>query len=188
MFGPGASDGFRVAPMSTGSIRLAAMRARDHMLPGRPTHFGMATFIDDLHSWSIVYDVVEPGVLPAGVEACCVPEDAYIMIDARVFDRACLDEPRSRFTIVHELGHLILGHSKTFNRGGPTQAPIRSFENSEWQANKFAAEFLMPLDLVRKLQISSVYEMMQAFGVSKQAADFRLRDLRPLLCEDLSML
>jgi Zn-dependent peptidase ImmA (M78 family) len=49
------------------------------------------------------------------------------------------------FTLSHELGHLVLRHSMAFARTDSRGAAWRPFEDSEWQANTFAAELLKPL-------------------------------------------
>lgn len=48
---------------------------------------------------------------------------------------------RKRFTIAHELGHLLLHNENYF--------PISSYRNKENEANEFAAEFLMPENEIR---------------------------------------
>lgn len=52
---------------------------------------------------------------------------------------------RQRFTVAHEIGHLLLGHTKD-------DIPI-DFDSSdpeEIEANKFAAELLMPLAMLKQ--------------------------------------
>jgi hypothetical protein len=83
------------------------------------------------------------------------------------------DSPtRQRFTIAHELGHLLLHEpgveyrDDTF-RGGP----------KEYQANVFAADLLMPLwmldPVASKFGRHPAY-LAQIFGVSEQAMSIRL--------------
>ena len=83
---------------------------------------------------------------------------------------------RDRFTGCHELGHVLL-HGGTLNRVMHDQrtAPYR---NPEWQANTFAGAILMPKRFVVGLR--SVRDVCQIFGVSRDAAEVRMKVLRIL--------
>lgn len=83
-------------------------------------------------------------------------------------------DPRARMTGAHEFGHLLL------HCGAPT---YRAFSTGydplfdpERQANVFAAAFLMPEGAFRKCR--TVTEAMTKFGVSRDAALCRARNLR----------
>ena len=86
---------------------------------------------------------------------------------------------RTRFTIAHELGHYFL-HMKD----SPCEV-ITSFRMDqsfiETQANKFAAELLMPEDMVRaehsKMVIPVSDSLAKKFNVSKKAMRIRLENL-----------
>ena len=93
---------------------------------------------------------------------------------------------RKRFTIAHEIGHFILhkdeidAQSEVVDRisGGL----MRDGQNSdlERQANQFAAALLMPketfLEMWKKLS-PNIDLLAEAFGVSAQAASYRLLNL-----------
>lgn len=68
-----------------------------------------------------------------------------IIISETVYTDAYNGDPRSRFTIAHELGHAVL-HTPLdgFAIGKDACAYKESYYNSEWQANTFAAELLIP--------------------------------------------
>ncbi|GAT67832.1 XRE family transcriptional regulator [Planomonospora sphaerica] len=67
---------------------------------------------------------------------------------------------RKRLTLAHELGHLCL-HS------------IDVSDNVEAEANEFAAEFLMPIEVIRpqlrNLKIGRLHDLKREWGVSMQA-------------------
>lgn len=113
------------------------------------------------------------------------------------------DHPnRKRFTFAHELGHYFL-HKKLLQSGAwyfldteksfslfratcPTQyqeIDVKEIEKEkirEAEANCFAAEFLMPKDLVEKAYHELNYnikELASFFRVSEQAMTFRLINL-----------
>lgn len=167
-------SGFRVAKSSVREIRARAMSVRDLLIPdGAPD---LELFLEGLEKFGITYDVVEDGFLPPGVEASCLPEKRVIYITASVFEGVARNEERARFTIFHELGHLLLAHSRSFHRDSTLDFPI--WENSEWQADQFAAEILMPLDVIRAKNLTTAGELRAEFGVSYTAASIRLAKLR----------
>jgi Zn-dependent peptidase ImmA (M78 family) len=67
---------------------------------------------------------------------------------------------RRRLTMAHELGHLVL-HALEVN------------EEMEEQANEFASEFLMPLEVIRpqlrNLRVPRLYDLKRTWGVSMQS-------------------
>lgn len=92
------------------------------------------------------------------------------------------NNPRDKFTLAHELGHIFLHFDSVsedfvFTRKGTTQA--------EYDANEFAANFLMPknlyLDAIRQLvdnhRVVDVNQLAKTFGVSYDAAVTRGRFL-----------
>ncbi|VAW45852.1 hypothetical protein MNBD_GAMMA03-26 [hydrothermal vent metagenome] len=96
------------------------------------------------------------------------------------------DSPvRQRFTLAHEIGHIIL-HHKLEEGEDFQQVDYRKnnidFDPKEYQANSFAAAFLMPKELVKKAwnELKSVDDFSAVFKVSKQAAAIRLNDLNLL--------
>lgn len=89
---------------------------------------------------------------------------------------------RQRFTLAHELGHFLL-HRHLIGDGVSDDALYRSkLSNSvEYEANKFAADLLMPRSEVDKLlqqRWDSDEQLIEFatkhFGVSAQAAQIRL--------------
>lgn len=92
------------------------------------------------------------------------------------------DKPpaRIRFTVAHELGHLVLGHvapgvQSTVNREpSPEDNPI------ETAANQFAARLLAPACVLWGLDIHTADEIAQLCDISKQAAQFRAKRMAVL--------
>jgi Zn-dependent peptidase ImmA (M78 family) len=80
---------------------------------------------------------------------------------------------RISWTIMHEIGHVILGHLIEFsetalNRGGITSA---QYGVLEVEAHYFAAEFLMPTAILKYYTRITVVEIALLFGVSDEAAE-----------------
>jgi len=88
---------------------------------------------------------------------------------------------RRRFTIAHEIAHYVLHrreassfHDNTFARRA------NSHDRMEQEADRFAAELLMPEAAVRQSiaqGITSVSALADAFGASALAMKFRLKNL-----------
>ncbi|MBD3797205.1 MAG: ImmA/IrrE family metallo-endopeptidase [Campylobacterales bacterium] len=100
-------------------------------------------------------------------------------------------ETRKRFTLAHELGHFMLHLAPLeawSNTTGFNDETIGFNRDDEWdyqemEANRFAAQILMPIDYVKveyeKLKGKStlVEEMADYFNVSKLAMKYRLESL-----------
>jgi Zn-dependent peptidase ImmA (M78 family) len=94
---------------------------------------------------------------------------------------------RDKFTIAHELGHYFL-HFPLVQARHPSDG-MRAYrwldENTsadlkrcEWEANWFAAAFVMPDELFRELHSEGgVEEVSHRFGVSMKAAQVRAQSL-----------
>ena len=104
------------------------------------------------------------------------------------------DDGRARFTFAHELGHAFL-HTHELVRQGELVHQMAAlyrgeplhhekFQDTEWQADAFAAAFLMPamgLELLaRKLAPFELTAetVAQVFKVSNQAASYRLNNFK----------
>jgi Zn-dependent peptidase ImmA (M78 family) len=100
---------------------------------------------------------------------------------------------RQRFTIAHELGHLFLHKSDRLfvdrSYRSTVQSPERSVDpTEEREANWFAAELLMPLDMVKAVaddvlaqramtDDALIKTLAEQFQVSRQAMGWRLLNL-----------
>ena len=90
--------------------------------------------------------------------------------------RGASNERRRRFTIAHEIGHFVLHPARLApERGGAVNEALRLQER---EADQFAAELLMPEDLVRAAVLEhggDVSRLADRFDVSRQAMQTRLR-------------
>lgn len=86
---------------------------------------------------------------------------------------------RKRFTIAHEIGHIVLGHFRNdkliLSRGALSD---EEYDVIEKEADFFAAEMLMPIPVVKKMGLQKAEEIQEVFRVSKQAALNREKDLK----------
>lgn len=170
--------GHVVQPRSIVDIRQCAKEIREIFeFPDGPIDLGY--FLEHLFLYGVTVDVIDEwdeSSFLNHTEACCIPETATIYLSEYTYKQACHNHPRTRYTIMHELGHLVLGHSRTFHRGLSLQQ-AKPFIDSEWQADQFAAEILMPLDIIRRDGLFSPGRIQDRFGVSSQASEIRYRQL-----------
>lgn len=94
-----------------------------------------------------------------------------------VYEKALQQDGRSRFTVAHEIGHFLLhsGEARPRDLSVVNERIAERFRSVEWQADCFAAAFLMPEHIVR--QFSKKLELAQCCNVSVQAAENRMRSL-----------
>lgn len=170
--------GYIVRPRSIEMIRRCAGEFREILgLSDCPIH--LESFLENFSSCGVTIDVMDdldgPDFLNH-TEACCIPESATIYLSEDTYRRACHNDPRTRFTIMHELGHLILGHSRAFHRDLSIEQ-AKPYIDSEWQADWFAAETLMPLNIIVRDRLFSPKKIQERFGVSRPASEFRYNKL-----------
>lgn len=77
---------------------------------------------------------------------------------------------RIRFTIAHELGHILLGHPEECSRKNKF---IKNRSEIEEEADKFAARILAPACVLRGLNLKSAEEIMAYCNISLSAARIR---------------
>lgn len=79
-------------------------------------------------------------------------------------------QTRQRYTIMHELGHYLLGHlgDTPLSRSRDSVRP-----EEEYAANRFAVGVLMPACVLWGLGIHNAEDIAQLCGVSMQAAKIR---------------
>ena len=119
---------------------------------------------------------------------CSCSEALWDGVARKIYIPADLEERlgpnRFRFTVCHELSHMVLRHKPLalLQGRGPTlprdKVPI--FRDPEWQADKGAAFLLMPcLHFLNNLPMPA--QMLSSiYGVSEEAAKYFLYDIRKL--------
>ncbi len=136
-----------------------------------------------LHSWDEARDIMgvaDPFYIKASrAEARTVTtpcNDFFTIYDSTVVPHA-----RIRWTIAHEIGHIVLGHFHDFaisdlnkcaaaNGGSPALV-------LELEADIFAAELLQPMPILKAIGDLSVERIQELCNVSRKAATNRKTDL-----------
>lgn len=84
-----------------------------------------------------------------------------------------LPKPIQKFTIAHEIGHIILKHFNNSNH-----------LNDEKEANMFAARLLMPICILYECKVKSILEIQKMCEVSEIAAQYRYKRLKLVMSRD----
>ncbi|WP_299142770.1 ImmA/IrrE family metallo-endopeptidase [uncultured Dialister sp.] len=105
------------------------------------------------------------------------PDHHLIRIREDVYKGACNGNGRDRFTIAHEIGHLLFHQEMNITlcrvEGNNKERP-KVYEDPEWQADVFAGELLAPSYLIREMTALKISESAQ---ISMAAAKTQLRHI-----------
>lgn len=152
-------------------------------------HYNIATFPIDvekiihLNHWGLVRysELMEKFKLTRNsVIRCLGSNDGYTIWDGSNYTISYNDDEylgeRTRFTLMHEIGHIYLNHLIDFGttkiyRGSLTKSEYKVLEN---EANAFARNVLIPTAILQRLRVKNVPNIAQYFGVTYTAAKTRL--------------
>ena len=167
---------YKMPPMSRVQVRQLAQQVHKLVKFTKPA-FPIVEFVECVLPRAL--EGFYFGVLPLsemGVDehGRTYPSNNAIYLREDIYIRAAEGHGRDRFTLAHELGHLLL-HNTGMRREMP-KGSIRPFEDSEWQANCFGGELLMPDWYVR--QAKSPQQIADACAVSFDAASYAWRTIQ----------
>lgn len=112
-------------------------------------------------------------------------DDGYCTIlfgRPRIFVRKECSPERQRFTIAHELGHILLGHVGQYNL--VNREPNAKDNPIEQEANVFASRILAPACVLWALDARTPEQIAQICRISHQAASFRAQRMAILFERD----
>lgn len=128
---------------------------------------------------------IEVNNFPNSLSALCIEQGGvkYAAVNASHHPH------RKRFSLAHELGHWVLGHTHSYSRSDVTidnpPEPEDSIKNNaieESEADEFAGELLVPLMHLKKhiSQTPDIEKLATIFNVSTQVVSIRLLSTRTL--------
>ncbi len=136
-----------------------------------------------LSKLKFTWEIVE---LTYGLEAEVDFEEKVLRISERTYEALHNGDRRARFTIMHEVGHIVL-HSNHFEKIIRKEKPniimhrknIPPYKDPECQANTFSACALMPAIHVFSLldQGKAAFDIQTIFNVSTDAAINRVSSI-----------
>jgi Zn-dependent peptidase ImmA (M78 family) len=83
--------------------------------------------------------------------------------------------PRIKFTLFHEIGHIYLEHFLEYDLNNLTK---QQYDILEIEANYFASNVMAPSIVIEKCMLIKPQDLCCACGMSKQAANNRLRQFK----------
>lgn len=163
-------ENFSAAPMSRNSIGKITSEFRKIVGFENELYFP----IDRIIEFIIMRIGVEVEYVPITempeTYAITNPGAGTMKIREDVYIGAVNGNGRDRFTLCHELGHLLMHIPE---RVGFARGNIPKYRDPEWQANVFAGEIMAPAYLIKGL---SVEQIMEKCGMSRQAAKIQFNE------------
>ena len=130
-------------------------------------HFGIK--LVDYNTFSRVYKLTRE-------ELCRVSPGGFSLVEEGrficVLNSGLCCSARRKWTAAHEIGHVLSGHI--------SGAPAKHSARQEQEADSFAAELLAPLTVLHFCGVSSALEIERLCGISREAAEYRFRELTVL--------
>lgn len=147
-------------------------------LPVRPS------VICDHYGWVLAdYHTGASSIALLGLKELTKQTDGFCAVTknhAYIFFDSTLPAGRQRFTIAHEVGHLVLGHVAPGGVTTVNREPTPGDDPIERQANQFAARLLAPACVLHELGAITPEAIQRACGLSRQAAEFRAARMQEL--------
>lgn len=167
---------FRVPPLPAWQIEEQANRCR-------------ALFLTREQIWFPIVEVLEfalPRIITdfnleihsaeeLAIEGMLLPRSSTIIVHEDLYDEACAGWGRARFTLCHELGHFVLHRALKATLDTQKRRGHRLYEDSEWQADRFAAALLAAR--AHGEYFDSISELVKKCGISRKAAEVRWSQL-----------
>ena len=165
--------GSQVSRKSIADIRRRADDVRRSFGLG-DGYMDIVSFLEfELAGRGVVYHYQETWHLK-GQQAYARPQEGLIVISEDIRVAACNGDPEARFTFAHEIGHLCLEHKHAFAKSVIAYWSVN--EDSEWQADQFAMEILMPATGVRS-KCSGSKDVQRIYKVTPEHATLRWTNL-----------
>jgi Zn-dependent peptidase ImmA (M78 family) len=169
--------GAKVPPTSRAAIRTLTDALRGDFEEHAP-YVDVASFIEHklYEAYTVILAPKSRSVLGED-EGRSYPDRRRIELRNDVYGALCEGQPRARFTAMHEVGHVFL-HQGVALHFTEVHHDHDYHEDSEWQGDAFAAEFLMPLYMIKTLKLRTAAAIAKTFGVSLAAAMIRVNVLK----------
>ena len=163
-----------VPPLSTAIIRDTAEKVRE-LVECPEGSFPIMAVIEALASpdgdnpSSIEMEILPDSSMHDEYATYC-PTTNTLCIRESVYNGACAGNGRDRFTLAHELGHILL-HRRGYSFAR-ADVEVPAYRDPEWQANTFASMLLLPRDQIKGMSAEKAAEV---YETSTQAAQIALK-------------
>lgn len=160
----------KVRPMSRSDIRKLTYRLREDLGLRNIPYINVIRLVEIVFPEILKWDdySFEVGTLEKMQGNHGLTQKHTITIREDVYERTVAGRGRDRFTVMHEVGHLLLHADAPI---ALARGKVKPYCDPEWQANAFAGEMLVPYHLISGM---TVEEIQSVCGVSKSAANYQL--------------
>ena len=182
-------NNYIVPPRSREEIRAFALQLRKHVdiKEGRFPIIGFIEMI--LPQLNPSFELIVADRTEMGDNlGLTYPDQHKIFLREDVYDNACDGKGFDRMTAAHEVAHYLLHSSELIGFARSTaDKDVERYRTSEWQANCFAGELLIPFSNREKIIEASPTKIASFYGVTEQAARFQQKVFmgkRPSSCRN----
>lgn len=156
-------------PTSRIKLRALARKTRSLADAAEDQPFPVVKFLEKVMLWlDYEMDIVPDSEMEENY-AETIPSLRIFRIRESVYENAIRGYHRDRFTIAHEIAHLLF-HDDITVTYARNEKTIPAYMDPEWQANTFAAELLVPHTQISEM---SAEEISKKYGVSKKVAQIQ---------------
>lgn len=169
------NKGHRVSPRSTKDIRGLAnlLRSEFNISSER---FPIVELVEILaYQEEIEFIITSLEDMPDDY-GLTLPKKNIIKLREDVYDDAARGGGFGRFTLAHELGHLLLHRREVVFARNQCTSNHKPFEDSEWQADKFAQELLVDVHHVNPY--TTINTIADKFSITRRAAEVTFSALK----------
>jgi Zn-dependent peptidase ImmA (M78 family) len=131
------------------------------------------------HHGQIADYVRVPDLCLPDAESKFDPDRRIIFLRESIYLAAERGDSRARWTVAHEVGHVVLSHERTRNRSGAPGTIERiasTIRRDEVQAHRFAAALLAPFHRANFSPQTSAQQVAMRFAISSDAANRRVEE------------
>lgn len=151
------------------------------LIDNRLFDFPLCVFeVIDRHGWGLKTDkeyMKEKGLSQEEMDVIMRRGDGAVVLEKGCYCIIYKKKPfkRQRFTIAHEIGHIVLNHLIEFSPA--KNFPPHVYDILELEADVFAAALLAPFTVTREHKLKTVKEIAEFFTVSKLCAKVSMEEL-----------
>lgn len=127
--------GNRVAPISPSRIEGMAINVAKIFKFTRRNKGNLDKAFELLFNLGITLQVIDDDEWFFVTKGHCDPSKATICVPQSIYDNACIGEQDALAVMLHEMGHLFLGHQALLHY---SDKDATEQEDAEWQADTFA--------------------------------------------------
>ncbi len=131
--------GNRVQPMSLSHICIVANNVGKAFGFNKRNKRNLDEVFESLFELGVILNVIDDEDWLFVTKGHCDPSKATICVPQSIYDNACIGERDALAVMLHEMGHLFLGHRPVLHY---SNEPAVQEEDAEWQADSFAEVIL----------------------------------------------